>query len=112
MNEAGTPGTGWKEVYLGGSKDAEDALIKRQFAVEINRIQRSIQRIEGGRSVKRAQHAMMRAGTKHAQFQVLPDIPADLRVGVFRLAKNYAAYVRFSNASSLRRPDSARDLRG
>jgi hypothetical protein len=33
-------------------------------------------------------------------------------VGVFQFAKSYPAYVRFSNASSIRRPDSARDLRG
>ena len=28
-------GTGWQEVYLGGSKEAEDEMIRRQFAPDV-----------------------------------------------------------------------------
>ncbi len=105
-------GTGWTEVFLGGSREAEDELIRRRFAPEINRIQRDIARIDDTASINRAQHNKMVAGTKNAEFQVLTDIPEDLRVGLFQPGKKYAAHVRFSNASGFEQPDSARDLRG
>jgi catalase len=105
-------GTGWIEVYLNGSKSAEEKLITQRFAPEINRIQKDIQRIEGAQRIKRAQHGKMLAGTKNAEFQVLPDIPDDLRIGLFQPGKSYPAHARFSNASSIEQPDSARDLRG
>ena len=98
---AGKAGTGWQEVYLGGSRAAEDEMIGRQFAPAINRIQRDIRRIEEQSKFKRAQHGSMIAGTKNARFEVLPDIPDDLQVGLFRPGKQYAAHVRFSNAASI-----------
>ena len=105
-------GTGWKEDYLGGSKEAEDEMIRRRFAPEINRIQRDIRRIEDAAHIKRAQHGRMIAGTKNAQFEVLADIPEDLRAELFQPGKSYSARVRFSNASTIEQPDLARDLRG
>lgn len=105
-------GTDWKEVFLGGSKEAEDEMIRRQFAPEINRIQSDIRRIGEQSKINRAQHGNMIAGIKNAQFEVLRDIPADLQVGLFQPGVKYTAHVRLSNASSIAQVDSARDLRG
>src|SRR5689334_25324982 len=105
-------GTGWDEVFLGGSKEAEDELIGRQFAPEINRIQRDIRQLCGRSSTDRAQHGHMVAGTMNAQFEVLPGIPEDLQVGLFQPGKRYEAHLRFSNAASFEQPDSVHDLRG
>jgi hypothetical protein len=105
-------GTGWREVYLNGSREAEEELVRRRFAPEINRIQRDIERIERRGRIKRAQHSKMIAGTKNAEFRVLPAIPEDLRVGLFQPGASYRAHVRFSNAAGIEQPDAARDLRG
>ncbi|MEO6457823.1 MAG: catalase [Chloroflexia bacterium] len=105
-------GTDWKEVFLGGSKEAEDETIRREFTPEINRIQSDIRRITEQSKIKRAQHSNMIAGTKDAHFEVLSDIPEDLQVGLFQPGKKYTAHVRLSNASSIEQGDSARDLRG
>lgn len=56
-------------------------------------------------------------GCVRAEFVVEPDLPEDLRVGVFAKATTYSAWIRFSNASGLGRdgrfrPDSRRDVRG
>lgn len=105
-------GTNWKETFLGGSKEAEDEMIRQQFAPEINRIQSDIRRIGEQSKINRAQHGTMIAGTKNARFEVLSDIPEDLQVGLFQPGKKYTAHVRLSNASSIEQGDSARDLRG
>jgi hypothetical protein len=105
-------GTGWTEEYLGGSKEAEDELIRRRFAPEINRIQRDIEQINGATSIGRAQHGKRLVGTKKATFVVSPDIADDLRIGLFQPGKSYNAHVRFSKASSIEQGDSAPDLLG
>jgi hypothetical protein len=56
-------------------------------------------------------------GCVQAQFSVEPGLPEDLRVGVFAKPQAFSAWIRFSNASGLRRdgtfrPDSKRDVRG
>lgn len=40
-------------------------------------------------------------GTVHAEFRILDNIPADLRVGVFARPASYNARVRFSNGANL-----------
>ena len=105
-------GTRWREVFLGGSKEAEDEMIRRQLVPAINHVQRDIRRLHGQSRFTRAQHGHMIAGTKHARFEVLPGIPDDLRAGPFRPGEHYSAHVRFSNASSIEMTDTAPDLRG
>ena len=51
-------------------------------------------------------------GLVRAEFIVHADIPAALKAGVFAQAQTYAAWVRFSNASSTAQPDAKRDIRG
>ena len=56
-------------------------------------------------------------GCVRAEFIVEPNLPDELRVGVFARPQAYAARIRFSNASSLKRdgtfrPDIKHDVRG
>ncbi len=51
-------------------------------------------------------------GTVAAQFTVEPNLPPELRVGVFAEPATYDAFVRFSNANPAVSPDIRRDVRG
>ena len=51
-------------------------------------------------------------GTVAAQFTVEPDLPPELRVGVFAEPATYDAFVRFSSANPTVGPDIRRDVRG
>jgi catalase len=48
--------------------------------------------------VQRQQHAKHH-GCAHATFEVEPNLPQELRVGLFKEANSYRAWIRFSNAS-------------
>lgn len=51
-------------------------------------------------------------GLVEAEFIVHGDLPDDYKIGVFSQAKNFSAWVRFSNANSAVQPDLKRDIRG
>jgi hypothetical protein len=51
-------------------------------------------------------------GLLEATFEVAPDLPAGLRVGLFAEARAYRAWVRTSNASAKPQSDAIRDVRG
>lgn len=51
-------------------------------------------------------------GTAAAQFTIEPNLPPELRVGVFAKPATYDAFVRFSNANPTVSPDIRRDVRG
>jgi catalase len=105
------PGLGWKETYLAGSQAKEESLI-RKFAADINRIQTEYRDRARPARVLRCVHAKIHLGTCQAQFEVLPEIPTKLRIGLFQPDSRYHAEVRFSNASGAVRPDAESDLRG
>jgi hypothetical protein len=46
------------------------------------------------------------------EFHVAPDLPKELRAGLFRTPGTYHALVRFSNGSATCEPDGKRDVRG
>lgn len=56
-------------------------------------------------------HTKMHGCVKGA-FTVLPDLPKELRVGIFKEAVTYPAWLRFSNASTIMKPDKKKDIRG
>lgn len=64
-----------------------------------------------GRAMRRDVHLKMHA-VLTAEFSVEPDLPADLRVGLFAEARSYPAWVRLSNASNMVKPDGSPDIRG
>jgi catalase len=110
-------GRDWKEVYSGGSPEAEAAQFAA-FADRIKRVQAQIKKREHAPFIRRAFHAKIHAGiTDHvgiadAQFRILPDISEDLQIGIFQPSATYQANVRFSSASGAIQPDATPDLRG
>jgi hypothetical protein len=52
-------------------------------------------------------HAAVRA-----EFTVVPGLPKELQVGVFKEARTFPAWIRFSNASHFPAPDIKGDIRG
>lgn len=51
-------------------------------------------------------------GLVKAEFMVEPDLPFQLRVGVFSNPVSYPCWVRFSNQSAPPAPDNVKDIRG
>lgn len=104
-------GTGWKEVFFGGSPVAEARLFAT-FTDQIQRVQTQIKENEHAPVIRRAFHAKIHAGITNAEFRILPNIPEELRIGLFQPAATYSATVRFSSASGGIHPDAMKDLRG
>jgi catalase len=61
--------------------------------------------------MRRDAHPKMH-GLVKAEFIVEPDLPAELRVGVFSKPHAYQAWIRFSNQDAAIQDDNARDIRG
>ncbi|WP_421723158.1 peroxidase family protein [Bauldia sp.] len=64
------------------------------------------------KAVDRAFHARSIAAFEGATFVFNDDLPEDLRVGFAQSGAQYPALVRFSNAASVRLPDTEKDFRG
>ncbi|MFC7298763.1 catalase family protein [Herminiimonas aquatilis] len=61
--------------------------------------------------MRRDAHPKMH-GLVTAEFIIEPDLPADLRIGIFAEARSYQAWIRFSNQDGTIQPDTSRDIRG
>jgi hypothetical protein len=61
--------------------------------------------------MRRDAHPKMH-GLVKAEFIVEPNLPKELRIGVFREPKTYQAWIRFSNQDARIQSDIARDIRG
>lgn len=65
-----------------------------------------------GKALQRRQvHAKINGCVK-AEFIVSPDLPDDLKVGLFKEAKSYPAWIRFSNGNTRIIKDAKKDFRG
>lgn len=51
-------------------------------------------------------------GVLKGRFSVEPDLPAELRVGLFAQEHSFDCWIRCSNSSGRIQPDSVRDARG
>ncbi len=51
-------------------------------------------------------------GCVRGEFRILPDLPQELRVGLFKQSGVYPVWVRFSNQNGTVTPDSKPDIRG
>jgi hypothetical protein len=51
-------------------------------------------------------------GCVQAEFRVLEDLPASMRVGLFEQPRSFQTWVRFSNGSGRQQPDAVGDGRG
>lgn len=61
--------------------------------------------------MRRDAHPKMH-GVVRAEFIVEPDLPPELRVGIFREPASYQAWIRFSNQNGTMQPDIKGDIRG
>ncbi|REF00431.1 peroxidase family protein [Thermomonospora umbrina] len=100
------------ESYLGGTPEAERAILER-LARDLMAVQlKTAARRGAGAGVDRAFHAKAILGVDNATLRFRPDLPEDLRAGFARPGAAYPVVVRLSNASGAHAPDSAPDLRG
>lgn len=99
----GLPGLGQESVPPG----EEDALAR---VVELTReqLERDYANV---RPALRDEHPKSH-GCVRAEFVVGPDVPPDLRYGIFAEPRTYSAWIRFSSSSAQPRPDSKRDAHG
>ncbi|MDO9420567.1 MAG: catalase family protein [Herminiimonas sp.] len=61
--------------------------------------------------MRRDAHPKMH-GLVKAEFTIEPDLPPELQVGIFKEARTYQAWIRFSNQDGTIQPDTSRDIRG
>jgi hypothetical protein len=101
-------GSGWSETFMGGSREAEQAL----FAAAFPRVG-AIQDF-----VAKKQHAMVRRAFHNrgdaftVEFTVSSDLPEPLRVGWLTPGATYTGFGRFSRSQSFHGNDSELDQRG
>jgi hypothetical protein len=101
-------GTGWSETYMGGSAEAERALIDAVMP-RVERIQDAVARKQAA-DVRRAFHN--KGTVVQIRLDVSPDLPEVLRVGFLRPGAGYPGFGRFSRSQSFHRRDGDRDQRG
>ena len=51
-------------------------------------------------------------GCVHGVFTVLPNLPAELAIGLFATSNSYPVWIRFSNQNNAVSPDAKPDIRG
>jgi hypothetical protein len=93
------PGTDWKEVI------APDEDKRFEYFTSV------LSGIQAKAHAGRALHAKGNLGAE-ATFEVLPDVAADARFGMFDSPKTYPALVRYSNGAPRRQHDKKPDVRG
>jgi hypothetical protein len=99
----GPPSTEWRE-----ERRPDEAERFEGYAAFFGELQKRIDRKGGaGRALHRKAHAGVLA-----TFEVLPDLPAEARAGLFVAPASYRAYVRYSNGTFLVQHDRAPDVRG
>ena len=74
------PGTGWREIYLGGSQDAENKIFA-DMVDQVKAVQVLNKDHAGLDRPLRGQHAKIHAGICNAQFRISRDLPEDLKAG-------------------------------
>jgi len=111
VTETQDPPALWREVYQGGSPEAEQQHF-RQLAATIVDVQRENQQSSGASSARRTFHAKIVVGVEDAELAVADDLAAELSAGHFTPGARLPVTVRLSNASGTVRSDSLPDLRG
>ncbi|WP_328923876.1 peroxidase [Streptomyces sp. NBC_00190] len=99
------------ERYIGGSPEAERLVFER-LAGDLLRVQLKVKKRSGSAALERTFHAKAVLGVENARLRFHDDLPDALRTGFARPGAEYPVTVRLSNASGVRQPDFAPDLRG
>jgi hypothetical protein len=97
------PTKDWKETVAPDEDGQFTALAERLRDLQ----RRASKKLGPGRALHRKQHVGVE-GT----FEVLGDLPAPARQGMFAQSGRYKAYVRFSNGSGVMQADRKGDVRG
>ncbi len=107
-DDAAAPGLGWRETYLGGSLEAERALLTASMP-RINRIQELVE----AKQRATPQRAFHNKGIGvRVDFEVAPDLPGHLQAGFLARGARYEGFGRFSRSQSFRQADRTSDQRG
>lgn len=77
----------------------------------VDEMRQQMNRIYKDKPMQRQVHTKMHGCVK-GKFVIEPGLSEDLRVGVFKDAKTYHCFVRFSNSQTIPRPDAKKDIRG
>ena len=77
----------------------------------IQELKDQLNRLYPTQKMLRQVHTKMH-GCVRGKFIIEPGLPDDLRVGVFKDAVSYPAWIRFSNANTIPQPDKKKDIRG
>lgn len=97
------PSTQWKEQLL-----PNEAALHAEHLLAFEAVRKIKEAKYGkGRQLHRKMHLAL-----HATFEVLPDLPAHAKHGLFAKPAKYDAWVRLSNGSMDRAPDKVPDIRG
>ncbi|MBA9002593.1 peroxidase family protein [Thermomonospora cellulosilytica] len=99
------------EEYLGGSPEAERVIFEK-LARDLMEVQLKLRERGGAAGIDRTFHAKAILGVENATLSIRTDLPEDLRVGFAQPGTDHPVIVRLSNASGIRQPDFAPDLRG
>lgn len=101
----------WREVYKGGSAEAEQAHFE-ELARTIMYVQQVNERKSHAAAPLRTLHAKIVVGVVDAELLVDNDLPSFLQAGYFTAGTSYRTTVRLSNASGTLRSDAEPDVRG
>lgn len=88
--------------------DPEEYKVINNMVAEL---EAQVDRMYADKKMLRQVHTKMHGCVK-ASFTVEPELPEELKVGVFKEAKEYHCWVRLSNASTHPKPDKKGDIRG
>jgi Catalase len=101
----------WREIYEGGSEEAEQTAFL-SLARDILNIQTLNKERAWCDQALRTLHAKMIVGITNARLTVNRDLPERFRVDYFEPGVSLQATLRLSNASGVPQVDSAPDMRG
>ncbi len=101
----------WKEIYQGGSAEAE-RLVFDKLAHDIMGVQLKTQKGAKAGAVQRAFHAKAGVAVRDAELVFHTTLPAEFHVGFAKPGARYPAIVRLSNAAGSQTSDYEKDLRG
>ena len=77
----------------------------------VEEMEQQVDALYQDKKMLRQVHTKMHGCVK-ASFKIEPNLPGNLRVGVFKESKEFNAWVRFSNASTRPKADGKKDIRG
>jgi hypothetical protein len=91
--------------YIAANEDDIAANMVNELEAQLNRM------YAGNKKMLRQIHTKMH-GVVKAWFTIEPNLPEDLKIGLFRESKTFHAWVRLSNASTVPKADGKKDVRG